>query len=634
MKPHMRRTGSSLHLCYNLPFRTQAGKTYPILSPNGSSIIVISHPQGLRLVWRGGLPLKPSLISQDSNSHNRKESSSLILIDSDEEQTEPATLASQYKDPVFEQDEDEHDELEPYEAIVQTLDLPLGLDVLSISFPPIHAIANRSSLDSLPPIFSQKLVIAFACSDYSVRLLTLPLAPPSHQTKQSLVARNYSFPLNGQLGYLHEQIFLIASGASQQAIADGLSVTFTSRVDNEEEFQDDETMSDDVQPAMSEHVRPTSIQATMAWDILVASHYTNLSGLLLIFRTPLNASGSELDFENAQNIMPWRMQYLASPATNIEFNPSLYPAQAHSNILIADKKGYARVFNCLSRSDHNERSWILSLTVFSQQPPIGRSTRKSILGARWIRRGKAIVVLLEDGEWGIWDLEGIGSKEIKGSVSQSPFPFAIAGWVGSSSRPSKSGINHMDKTESTSSNLIPMTPGTRKVKQKNLFTGSVQSSRVQADGGLCVVPATDVLNNRTDDETLLLWYDDKIIVIPSILTHWRTKVKGSGNLFGTGVIGEPHEISNVHTRGEERREISIIPKAGRSSKRSAWKADILIVAEHYILIVAPPLDNPATSSKPEVAAPSALADRHLLAEGKLDIEGVDRILTGMTNGTR
>ncbi|KAL9036193.1 MAG: hypothetical protein Q9214_006246 [Letrouitia sp. 1 TL-2023] len=579
-------------------------------------------------MWRGGLPLKPSSISQDSISHNKKESNSLILIDSDEEQTEPTTLASQYKDPIFEQEKDEHDESEPYEAVIQTLDLSLGLDVISISFPPIHTTSNRSSLDSLPRIFSQKLVIAFACSDYSVRLLTLPLSPPSHQTKQSLVVRNYSVPLNGQIGHFHEQIFLIANSASQQAIVDGLSVTFTSRADNEEDFQDDETMSDDVQPAT------TSTKASVAWDILVASHYTSLSGLLLIFRTPLDASGSELDIKNAQNIMPWKMQYLASPAMHIEFSPSLYPAQTHSNILIADRKGYVRVFNCLSRSDPDERSWILSLTVFSQQPPIGQSIRKSILGARWIRRGKAIVVLLEDGEWGIWDLERTESKEIKGSVSQSPLPFAVAGWVGSSSRPSKSGINHTDRAEGISSNLMPMTPGTRKVKQKSLFTGSVNSSRVQADGGLCVIPASDVLTNRTDDDTLLLWYDDKIAVIPSILTHWRTKVKGSGNLFGTGAIGEPHEISNVQSKGEERREMSICPRAGRSSKKSAWKANILIVAEHYILIIAPPLDAPATSSKSEVATPSALADRHLLAEGKLDIEGVDRILTGMTNGTQ
>lgn len=611
---------------YNLPFRIRAGKIYPILSPNGSSIIVISHSQGLRFVWRGGLPLKPSSIPQDSIPHN-KESNSLILIDSDEEQTEPTTLASQYQDPVFEQEEDEHDDSEPYEAIIQTLDLPLGLDVLSISFPTIHNTSNRSSLDSLPRIFSQKLVIAFACSDYSVRLLTLPLNPPSHQTKQGLVTRNYSVPLNGQVGHFHEQIFLIASGAGQQAIADGLSVTFTSRADNEEDSQDDETMSDDVQPAK------TSTTASAAWDILVASHYTNLSGLLLIFRAPLDTSGSALDIENTQNIMPWRIQYLASPAIHIEFNPSLFPAQAHSNILISDRKGYVRVFNCLLRSDWDERSWILSLTVFSRQPPIGRSSRKSIIDARWIWRGKGIVVLLEDGEWGIWDLETSESKETKGSVSQSPFPFAVTGWVGSNSRPSKLRINHIDKTEGTSSNLNPMTPGTRKVKQTSLFTGSVNPSRVQADGGLCVVPATDVSASRTDDDTLLIWYDDKIVVIPSILTHWRAKVKGSGNLFGTGAIGEPHEISNVQSKGEERREISICPKASRPSKRAAWKADILIVAEHNILIVAPPLDTPATPSKSEVATPSALVDRHLLAEGKLDIEGVDRILTGMTNGT-
>ncbi|KAI4165041.1 MAG: hypothetical protein LQ342_001317 [Letrouitia transgressa] len=578
-------------------------------------------------MWRGGLPLKPGSISQDSISHNKKESKSLILIDSDEEQTEQTTLASQHEDPIFEQEEDEHDESEPYEAITQTLDIPLGLDILSFSFPPIHTTLNQSSLDSLPRIFSQKLVMAFACSDYSVRLLTLPLTPPSHQTKQTLAARNYSIPLNGQIGHFQEQIFLIASGAGQQAIADGLSVTFTSHADIEEDFQDDETMSDDVQPAT------TSTKAPMAWDILVASHYTNLSGLLLIFRTPLDASGSELDIENAQNVMPWKMQFLASPAMHIEFNPSLYPAQAHSNILIADRKGYVRIFNCLSRSDRDERSWILSLTVFSQLPPIGRGTRKSILDARWIRRGKAIVVLLEDGEWGIWDLETIESKETRGTVSQSPFPFAVAGSVGSNSRPSKPGINHVDKTEGTSSNLIPMTPGTRKVKQKSLFTGSANSSRVQADGGLCVVPATDVSTNRTNDDTLLLWYDDKIAVIPSILTHWRTKVRGSGNLFGTGAIGEQHEISNVQSNGEERREMSICPNAGRSSKRPAWKANVLIVAEHNIIIVAPPLDAPATSSKSEVATPSALADRHLLAEGKLDIEGVDRILTGMTNGT-
>ena len=599
-------------------------------------------------MWRGGRPLKHRHESQIKKADKKETSSSVILIDSDEDEPESSLPDSGVLPPEFEQDEAEYDEQNPYEPIVQTLDLPLGLDVMCIAFPPLASTSTQSTMGSLPKIFSQKLVVVLGCSDCSIRLLMLPLNPPSHQAKELQAARNSLTPTNGQAGLFNEQIFLIASGTGQQSIPDSVSVTFTSHVHHTDE--------DTIMMQGDEGAEPGFSQSSIAsystsWDLLIASHYANISGSLIVHRVPLTIDSSGFDAETVQHSISWRIQHLASPAIHIEFNPSIYPAKSHSNLLVADAKGYVRILDSFGNSTADQGSWLVHLAAGFGPSSSIRARRRPIRSARWIRGGKAIVVLLEDGEWGIWDLGK--------SLTMGPLPlFAINGWIGTPFDISKNDTDYTEtaKERSSKPKIIPMTPGTRKIKQKSLFTGASSARPSQptnpgpSAGGLAVLPTNKGLPNRTDDESLLLSHGDKLILIPSILTHWQNKTKASGNLFGAGAQGEAREISKSNTPLHQRTDISLFP----SQSRHTTTADVMIVSEHGIEIVAPPLTTTTTTTASSAAAAAAAAgklavvgrsnlistsassvdrDKHLLSKGELDVDGMDRILNGMTNGT-
>ncbi|KAK4697378.1 hypothetical protein P7C71_g690, partial [Lecanoromycetidae sp. Uapishka_2] len=176
-----------------------------------------------------------------------------------------------------------------------------------------------------------------------------------------------------------------------------------------------------------------------------------------------------------------------------------------------------------------------------------------------------------------------------------------------------------------------MTPSTRKMRQDALFTGPASQSDGPARGGLFVSPIYDALNNRPDDESLLLWYGSNIVTISSLVTHWQNRVRGSGNLFGAGAKGEPRTISNIQLGGETCNEIGLFPFAKDRLKHNTDQPEVLVTGERRLLIVTPPLAEP---SAPAALSPPPLVsqtDKERLAQEELDIHGIDRVLADMSN---
>ncbi|KAL8856903.1 MAG: hypothetical protein Q9178_006492 [Gyalolechia marmorata] len=638
MQPEVHEVGSLLHLTYNSPGRVHTIKPYPLLAPNGSSVLFLGQENGLQVLWHGGrTPRDHSERRQRNGDNNPGES---LELDSDDE-TDDSTSNNQ--NTYLESDEDEYDPSKPFERIVQSVDLPFGTAVLEIAFPPLPTDSLQRNLGALPPLFTKKLVAAVICSDASVRLVTLPVAPPSWSRKRKAAASPKPCVADGRIGPYGEQITTVTGGSDHQAVPRCISLTLApSSIDDDSDIEMKEDGMQSARSASRNRRRQTSRSRSKSqslggdegWDILVASSSSDLTGLLLIHRIPLAADGNSLGL-TAGHTVPWSVQHLPSPAASIQFNPSLPQDERNSILLVAEAKGPVRILNCLPTETAGQCTWLVTLLPNYQSSACGRTLRKHVLDAQWVQCGKAILVLLADGEWGVWDLFDAQPKALSGSRARqadkvgSFLTFAISGSVSASPR-----LSHSDSQERTikggggkAGKLAPMTPGTRRVRQENLFSGPVQQSEGPARGGISTLGSQDA---KVVDEAVSLWHNDNITVIPSLRTHWANKIKESGNLFGNGAKGEPRTIGNISLRGERRNGVVLLPQKPRPSKHkssSEIEESVLVLAETRFVLVTSPLREPQATRKNPSAVP--LSDQRLLERGHLTLEGMDRVLATM-----
>ena len=634
---------------YELPHRIHAAAAYPIKSPNGSTIIIYGHERGIRFLWKGGRPFKPQYSAHNSEEKPKPNGSgndAVMIIDSDDEDPVPTnSMPEKHEgDAVFEKEDGQWDSSEPYDPIIQTLELPLGTGVLHISFMYLPQEADRTGLDSLPKLLSQRIVLSLICSDCTVRLLVLPLTPPTPMSKKRVTMNERGLLLGAGKGSWGEEMIVISSNG-HQSIPKGSALTYTLRVLEEENDVDVEG-HEEMEERRSRHQhgsvsrsrsRSRQYQATGEWDILLASHSTDFGGLLLVHRLPLTADGTAIDSMLVNHIPPWQTVYLNTFATSISFSTSLYPSSRHSQLLITGRKGVARVYDCLAQSECDEGSWLISLHSAFETIPGRLPERKAILDAKWILGGKAVLVLLANGEWGIWDLEGAGPK-IKNDIRDpsqigiSLDRFAVCGIIARSPELTNKMKSSSGKIESQSQ-LAPMTPATRKVRQEALFTKPTPTSDEKpARGGLHIIPAVHMSNQRADDETILIWHGENIISIPSLLTHWQNKVKGTDNLFDGGAQGQPKEIKHVNMGGELRNGVSLMPMTRLVACSGVQSDQVLVTGESRLIIITPPLDEPTLTKRIFVKKVPSSTDQRLLARGELDVGGMNRVLSGMTNG--
>ncbi|KAL8875805.1 MAG: hypothetical protein Q9192_008987, partial [Flavoplaca navasiana] len=249
--------------------------------------------------------------------------------------------------------------------------------------------------------------------------------------------------------------------------------------------------------------------------------------------------------------------------------------------------------------------------------------------------GRAVIVLLADGEWGIWDLFDAQPKVLSGTHAQqasrlgSFATFAITGTINANPRLSNADTQDLStKDGGKAGRLAPMTPGTRRIRQENLFSGAIEQVEGPARGGIYIKSSQDA---KTIDDAVLIWYNDNITVIPSLRTHWANKVKGTGNLFCIGAKGEARTISNVSLRGERRNNVVLLPTGPQfSPERSSSTESVLVLGETRFVVITTPLAEPQTTPKNASKPPT---DQRLLERGDLTLDGMDRVLASMDNGS-
>lgn len=612
---------------YRLPHRIHAAKGYPIRAPNGSSIIVYGNETGLKVVWRGGRQFtelkEPENKRQDKSSANN-DGDAVMVIDSDEEDA-PETTSTQEPTYDFVSEETEVDPASPFESILRQIDIPLGSRVLDVAIPRLLPEDARSPLDPFPPIAKNTIVIAAVCSDLSTRIVTLPLSPP-HPAQTSSQS-------------WHIQTLNVNGGVTHRDIPRGVSLTFTCQEGEDEESR---------QKARSRS------GGSGKWDLLVATHSAEGSGVLLIHRVPVREESSGY-FHLVEEDLVSQRRSLPSPAQTVVFNPSTYPSARHSHLLVAFHNGCVKIYSCFSiqkasksarrasitqeeyETVDKEGRWLMSLYPGFEQGPTGLPRRKTIIDANWVLGGRAIMVLLIDGEWGVWDIEGAGPGAAKGPLHRqtsvqgvtggSLTEYAISGRIATPPSNTHSEAEHRPR-------FAPMTPSTKRVREDTLLKGSMTEVSPSLRGQISVLQ-TNSSQEALPDESVLLRHGRQSAMIPSLLSLWRNAVRSSGT-FDASNRTRVTPFQDVNLMGENFQAISHLPAPARRSRENDQQPfDVLVSAEHQIMILAPRL----VESDENVVAAQVVKqdvtdnDQMMLQRGELDVEGMGRLLNGMASGS-
>ncbi|KAJ5816843.1 hypothetical protein N7447_009076 [Penicillium robsamsonii] len=621
--PLVRPREDGLQISYPLSHRIHTAKGYPLRAPNGSSVIIYGYDTGLKIVWRGGKrfaefkPTEPQ--AKPKPTGNNVDHDSVMIIDSDEEEeSEPVQ-----KEPVveFSLEESEVDPAAPYEEILQQIDIPLGSRVLDVAVPRVLPEEARSPLDPFPPILRNTIVVSVVCSDLSTKVVTLPLVPPHPAQTDPKSWRIQTLTVNG--------------ATIHQDIPRGVSITFTCH-----EFEDEQ----------DQRKSRGRFGNFGKWDLLVATHSAEGCGALLLHRIPILEESS---FRFVEEDIVSQRRLLPAPAQTIAFNPSTWPSVRHANLLVAFHSGCVKIYSCLvkkaSKSSRRasipqedyenidtEGRWLISLYPGFEQGPTGLPRRKRIIDADWVLGGRAVMVLLEDGEWGVWDIEGAGPGAVKGPLHRQTSVQGVTG--GSLTAYAVCGriMTPLSNTNSETEQrprFAPMTPSTRRVREDGLLKGSMSTASPSHRGQIAVLQ-TNPSSGALPDESILLRHGRQSAVITSLLSLWRNAVKTTGT-FDSSNRCRVSPFQDVNLMGQNFQAIGHLPAPARRSRQAERQAfDVLVAAEHQIMILAPKLTESVEESLPAVKQEeTSETDQLMLRRGELDVEGMGRLLNGMAGGS-
>ncbi|KAI0150527.1 hypothetical protein GGR57DRAFT_185300 [Xylariaceae sp. FL1272] len=575
--PRIRRTAQTAQYTYNLPRRIHTVHTYPVLSPQGATILLYGHENGVTIVWRGGRRFKyesdtPAAKGANGKQNGKSSQDAAMIIDSDDEDT---AAAHPFVDkPEFEA---ELDDESTYPEIVQTLDLEFDTAVLHIATLPFTpCLADDAYLEG-SDILKEKIVFTASCATRDAFLVTLPLTPPSPQSKarsdlqESLLAAKAG---NGKWG---ETLTLLTG---QQTSCDGLAMTIIRPRSTPDRNKSAERSRSSSRPQHS---------------VVVAAHSREASGTLRLWNVPLGITDN-----SGQSIEPFQTEYLPKPLSSIAFNPT------HSTQLLCNASPQAvRIYDYALASippdDISEGpfpsqgSWLISF-----YPPFARqsATRIPVLAASWVARGRAIFVLLADGQWGIWDIDGVSpqgsahfGKPGSGIRGDAITEFNLSGHVdGAGSFKNLSS----QRASGGGSDFVPMTPHSR----RDALTGVSGPERLATVSGGVIVTPLPASSTTTADESVTLWIGDSdhVYAIPGLLKFWDAQIrKGAGggvNLFSGAQPTRMIRLSDlkVGLMGERCIGVGAIVRFTQNGGMSApgsegLPVDVVVCGESRIVIV-------------------------------------------------
>ncbi|CAK7214305.1 hypothetical protein SEUCBS140593_002143 [Sporothrix eucalyptigena] len=534
----VRQTPHNIQCLYDLDRRIYCVKTYPILSPQGANIIIYGHENGVSIIWRGGRRLK-DVRKPDPKPTASTNADSVMILDSDEDEAAPATSAAAFIDnPVFE-DAPADTNAGGFAEIVQTLDLPLHQAVLSVAVLPIAPCAAK---DAEPSLLQEQMVFSITCrATADVYVVTLPLTPPSNESKNRPQLRTNL--LAGNLGHGAFGDVLIPLGG-QNRRGEGVAITLAKQ-----------------KAAVAAGAGSSNANARTPTRVIVAVHSREASGTLRLWDVTVGTKRGASE----RPIEPFQTEYLPSPLAGMAFNPT-HPTQ----LLAVDPQRAVRIYDytipAIPSDDMTEGpfppqgSWLLSLYPPFARGGLTQTARKPIVAAAWIAYGHAILALLADGQWGVWDIDRASTNNTGGGVfgagsatsgirGAALTTFTITGQI-EGTTPLRNPATSSRK--STEGDFVPMTPHTRRDALAASFAGGVERL-VATPGGVEVVQQRSLRGTAAGKETVVLWLggsDYTVAVIPDVSRFWDSQLRrtsgGGVNLFSGA---RPTRMVRIHDLG-------------------------------------------------------------------------------------
>ncbi|KAK4446503.1 nucleoporin NUP37 [Podospora aff. communis PSN243] len=542
--PRTRRTAQNTQYTYPIGCRVHDVKIYPVQSPQGATILLYGHANGVTIVWRGGRRLKPLKPAVKDNSNGSNSNDAVMIIDSDDDEPPAASASAPFVDkPEF---EDAPPANTSIQEVVQTLDLSLGCAALNLAVLPMPHCTPEDASWNGADILQSRIVFAVVCATGDNFVVTLPLTPPSHESKARPELRQNLLAGNAGKGVWGETLCLLGG---QNRAGEGIAISL-------------------VKPTLGARSksleRTTSQSATRA---IVAAHSREASGTLRFWDVPLGPKAGTLS-----RVEPFQTEYLPSPLTSISFNPTHI-----TQLLTVTPSQAVRIYDYLVPSlplDEtsegpfpSQGSWLLSL-----YPPFARgaasaTTRKPIVAAKWVAHGHAVLALLADGQWGIWDIDGASPSS--GSSGAKLFSKASAALRGSAitafcttghlegTSPLRNPAMQKSPAAPGSGEFVPMTPHTRRDAIATSITGG--SDKLAAvRGGIDVTRHVQSHGTGPGDESAILWLggaDPIVSVVPVVSRFWESQMRrasGGANIWsgssptrmirltelGAGLLGE------------------------------------------------------------------------------------------------
>lgn len=562
-------------LSYETPHRIHSSATYPLTAPNGSEVVIYAHDRGLRILWRGGRRRKEREEQRQPHGTNGQGADVIVIDDSDDEAQEPASATANEKQ--YEDGENDGDEDSSYPDFIYDLDVNHASKVLHIAVPSITAAAAHQ----LPEIGRSHMIVAYACIDGFIGVMLISMHPPSEADKAA-----GSFQI-------HNQLVADAGGSISRDIAIRISQNHT----------DDRL-----------HLMLATCGTTLrVWELSDSGEAGLKSQLCLNH---------------------------PSPTKNVTFPSS----RVQDQLMISDYAGNVRLYE-FSHSRDNEEGlqesrdsispagrhgrWIISYhTPFlpSQGSP-AMARRKNVLAAKFVLIGRGILVLLEDGEWGVWLLDP--SQNANKNLQD----FTLRGYLGEPAAEPPADARNQRKL---GSKLAPMTPNTRKAKSEKLFETPPKAPGAASSGGIKVTPVTN--GSGTADESIIIWYNNNIYTIPSMQSFWQ-RSSASNNTSGLGSLYTPGltHVTDINLMNEQITAVShfnTLESSGAQWERMNMRRNLLVSAEHRFIILhhlVPIGAQRAAVYEAKLAEIAQVQDQRMLDAGELDLGGMDRMLTSMAD---
>lgn len=509
-----------LTLCNRYPLKSRVYdiKTYPVQSPQGATVLIYGHENGVTLIWRGGRKLKTSKTgAADAAQNGGKPEDAVMIIDSDDET--PAIPSAPFVDkPEF--DDTVTTDASSLADIVQTLDLAFGTAVHHIAVLPMPTCTVEDEAWNGVQILREQIVFAVTCANGDVFVVTLPLTPPSNESKARPALKNSLLAGNAGKGAWGETLTLLTG---QNKPSEGVAITI---------------VKEQLGSGSSQN-RKGSVT-----HVIVAAHTREASGTLRFWDVSLDATPG-----TTARVEPFQTEYLPSPLGTISFNP-LHATQ----LLVVDPAHAVRIYDysipSLPADDTSDGpfptqgSWLVSL-----YQPFARGTgmstsRKPVVGAEWIAHGRAVLVLLADGQWGIWDIDnanpttatssGLFTKANSGLRGSAITQFSVSGYLEGSTAGPQSQRNIPTTTQKSAPLTVPSA----------VSSSASAPEKLAAIKGGVYISQLPLPRNGLGEESAILWLANNgadhtnpvVCAIPILSRFWDAQLKRTGgNLWNSSL---------------------------------------------------------------------------------------------------